>query len=457
MTRATTPIAPALDAGRAARARARRWLDRWRPILPLLVAEFAVWLGFGALLPIMPLYFREHGVDLVMLGLVIAAWPAARLVAEPLFGWLADRTARTPLMLAGLVVTAVATALPLVFIGPLPFLVLRGFAGLGAAAYDPAARGFIVEATTADRRGEAFGLYASSQMGGFLVGPALGGIAAALTGDPAVVFVLCAVALLGGAAAVALGVHEPAAGPSRHPRRAAPAVGIGGLPSDEPMLAVRAVRDDPARWIAPGPTPPSRLWNRLLAAAIALQLGTFYSGGTYEVVWSVYLAHLGASLGFIGLTFAAFALPVLVLSPVAGRWVDRRGMLPFLVVGAIVPAVTGIVYTLLSDPLWFLPIGLVEGAGFAILSPALFTLAAAGSPEGRASSAQGILGASGTIGTIVASATAGYLAAIDLRLPFWVFAAVMTAALAAALLVGSAAIGRLAPATSRGGVVGAGA
>jgi len=58
-------------------ARFSTWLDRWGGIVPLLVAEFIVWLGFGALLPILPLYFTHQGVDLALLGLVIAAWPAA--------------------------------------------------------------------------------------------------------------------------------------------------------------------------------------------------------------------------------------------------------------------------------------------------------------------------------------------------------------------------------------------
>ena len=81
-----------------------------------------MWLGFGALLPVLPIYFTEQGVDLAFLGLVIAAWPAARLVGEPIFGWLADRTARVPLMVIGLVATGVFSVLPLVFTGPLAFL-----------------------------------------------------------------------------------------------------------------------------------------------------------------------------------------------------------------------------------------------------------------------------------------------------------------------------------------------
>ena len=42
--------------------RARLWLDAWGPMLPMLLAEASIWVGFGALLPILPIYFTEHGV-----------------------------------------------------------------------------------------------------------------------------------------------------------------------------------------------------------------------------------------------------------------------------------------------------------------------------------------------------------------------------------------------------------
>ena len=144
----------------------------------MLLAEFIVWLGFGALLPVLPLYFTEQGVDLALLGVVIAAWPAARLVGEPVFGWLADRTARVPLMVVGLIATGVFSLLPLVFVGPLAFLILRAGAGLATAVYDPAARGYLTDATPPARRGEAFGLYGAVQMGGLLIGPAIGALGA---------------------------------------------------------------------------------------------------------------------------------------------------------------------------------------------------------------------------------------------------------------------------------------
>ena len=118
--------------------RIRVWARRWNAILPLLAAELIVWLGFGALLPIMPIYFTEHGVELGMLGVVVAAWPAARLVGEPIFGWVADRTRRVPLMVAGNILSGIFLFLPIVFVGIVPFTILRALAGLSTAMYDPA-------------------------------------------------------------------------------------------------------------------------------------------------------------------------------------------------------------------------------------------------------------------------------------------------------------------------------
>ena len=57
-------------------------------------------------------------------------------------------------------------------------------------------------------------------------------------------------------------------------------------------------------------------------------------------------------------------------------------------------------------------------------------------PAGRSSTAQGLFGAAGTFGTIVASLAAGYLAAIDLRLPFVVVGVGMLVLLAIGLGVG---------------------
>jgi MFS family permease len=413
-------------------ARVTLWLDRWGGIAPLLVAEFVVWLGFGGLLPVLPLYFTEQGIDLATLGIVIAAWPAARLVSEPIFGWLADRTERVPLMVIGLVASGVFGALPLVLTGPLAFVLLRAGAGLGAAIYDPAARGFLTDATPPDRRGEAFGLYGAAQMGGLLLGPTIGAFGAAQFGGIAFVFVFSAVAAVAAAVGIALRVREEGYERRAHPT---PLQDLTTLPPDSPFLERRQAADLAADVSSRAGT-PMRLLNRGLIAALVINLGGYYAGGTYEVIWSLFLEGLGANLALIGLTFAMFGLPVLVLSPFAGRLVDRRGSLGFIVVGSILPAVTGILYTLLSDPFLAIPLILVEATGFAFLNPALYAVVAASSPPGRSSTTQGLFGAAGTLGFIVASLMAGILAERNILYPFYVFSALMTLTLVLGLAIG---------------------
>ena len=215
--------------------RIRAWLDRWGDVVPLLLAEFIVWLGFGALLPVLPLYFTEQGVDLALLGLVIAAWPAARLVGEPIFGYLADRTARVPLMVIGLVATGIFSFLPLVFTGPLAFVLLRAGSGLATAAYDPAARGYLTDATPPDRRGEAFGLYGAVQMGGLLLGPAIGALGALYFGGISFVFVFGAVAAF--LAAIPIGLRGRETEARTHP---APAADSTQFPPEAPSTTRRA-------------------------------------------------------------------------------------------------------------------------------------------------------------------------------------------------------------------------
>lgn len=420
--------------------RPRAWLTRWQRVLPILVAEFVLLVGFGALLPILPLYVVDQGIDQATLGLILAAWPAARLAAEPLFGWLADRTARKPLMLAGCLLLAGLTLLPIVFTSAAALIAIRFASGIAASMYDPAARGFLVDSTDEDKRGEVFGLYSAAAMGGLIFGPILGTLGAAFGGGFVFPFVAAAVMCL--VAAIYLLVALPSER-SRHGGAGAPAAHIAestlveyGL--DSPALAsrrARALDQDRGPDARPSQAPFRALLNRMFLGALVMNFGLYFSIGVYEVIWSLYMERLGASLAWIGFTFTLFGLPMLVLSPSGGRLVDRVGPRPFAISGLLVVAAAGFAYTFATEPI--LPAGIivVESAANAFLGPAMFAILAMGTPAGRSSTAQGLFGAGGTMAFILSSLAAGWLFSLDPRYPFYFFSTVVVATVTAGALI----------------------
>lgn len=414
--------------------RTTAWISRWGGVLPLLAAEFILWTGFGALLPVMPLYFTEHGVDIAYLGVVIAAWPAARLFTEPIFGYVADRTARVPLMVVGLLVAAAAVGAMVVWASPIAFVALRAASGLGTAIYDPAARGYLNDAAPEGRRGEVFGLYSSAQMGGILLGPAIGGIGTAIVGSFSFVLMLSALTTLVAAVAVALRVRE-------QPRK-----GIDGARRERPVAPGSTLAEFPpemacSREERPGGAPrPGSLWNRFIAAAILVNLAGYFGGGLYETIWALFVVDRGGSVELVGLTFAVFGLVTILLSPYGGRVVDRRGPFPFLVFGIVVMVAMMAGYPFVFEPRLYVVMVAIEAVGFSFLGPATYLVIARGTPEGRSSTAQGIVGAAGTVGTIVASLVAGVLAARNLSAPFFLGAAVASVLLVVTIIVAGRAL-----------------
>jgi DHA1 family multidrug resistance protein-like MFS transporter len=312
--------------------------------------------------------------------------------------------------------------------GAVAFVVMRALAGLASAAYEPAARGFIIDSMPAEKQGEAFGWYGSFQMSGLFVGPAIGGFGAVFFGGIGFGLVMGGITSLLAAVAVGLTVRE---GPRRTAEKAPSTPGptaAHGASAPAPAAASGPDLDEPTR--------PTRLANRLLIAAIILNASGNFGGGTYDVIWSPWLTSLGGSPGLVGLTFSMFSIPVLVLGPIVGRLVDRRGTFGFIVVGSCMVGVASFLYTLVHDPIFAVGIIVIESTGFAIIWPALYAIVARASPAGRSSTAQGVYGAFGTVGFIVASLVTGVLASINLHYPFYVFSAVSFVFLGAALLVG---------------------
>ncbi len=415
------------------RARISAWLRRWHPLLPVFAVQMIVTVGFGALLPVLPLYIEEHGIDASGLGVIVAAWAVAKLIFEPVFGWWADRHSRKPQMVVGLLALALFSVLPILFTTFAAFVALRFLAGVSTAAYDPAARGMIVDATEADERGEAFGFYGAFQIAGFVIGPAIGGLGSVIMGGYTFPFVFTGVLSLVGVVVLWRYLDpEPHAVESpefRHDPEAKP------LPAGDPYSASEVAvvpADDRGRQPQ---APISAVFNRTVVAALVLAFGLHLTFGTYEVVWSIYLIALGASVAWVSLTFVLFGIPEMIVGPIAGRMVDRRGPVRMIVISGGVILFSGAVYASASH--YIVPTLMVpfEAMATAAMGPALYAMLAQGTPTGRSSTAQGLFGATTTLALVVASLAAGNLFEVDIGLPFWFFVVGLALALVAGLAI----------------------
>ena len=395
------------------------WLRRWRPLLPLFSVQMIVTIGFGALLPVLPLYVEEHGIDASGLGVIVAAWAVAKLIFEPVFGWWADRHSRKPQMVAGLIALAVFSVLPLFFTTFAAFVALRFLAGVATAAYDPAARGMVVDATDEDERGEAFGFYGAFQIAGFVIGPAIGGIGSTIMGGYTFPFIFTGLLSLVGAAVLIRYLdpkpHAVESPEFEHDPDAKP-IPAGDPYSASQTLAIPTDAPEPA-----AQAPLSAVFNRTVIAALVLAFGLYLSFGTYEVIWSIYLIALGATVAWVSLTFVLFGIPEMILGPIAGRMVDRRGPVGVIIGSSVAIMISGAIYAVSTH--YYVPTLVVpfEAAATAAMAPALYAMLARGTPPGRSSTAQGLFGATTTLALVVASLVAGNLFEVGVGLPFWFF------------------------------------
>lgn len=122
----------------------------------------------------LPTYAEKVGVGLAMIGLLIAAYDFAEVIAKPIFGSLADRVGMKKTMLMGILVFTLASFSFLV-IDPRLLLLVRFAQGVGAAALSAVSLA-LVGVYFSENRGRAYGIYNAIKGAGYVVAPALGGV-----------------------------------------------------------------------------------------------------------------------------------------------------------------------------------------------------------------------------------------------------------------------------------------
>ncbi|MFM1790862.1 MAG: hypothetical protein RLZZ526_1189, partial [Actinomycetota bacterium] len=141
--------------------------------------------GFGIVAPILGRYAERFGAGGLQVGLLFASFSVAQMVFAPVLGRISDRVGRKPVIVISLFGTAVgsfvtgaAGALWVLFLGR----ILDGASGASVAV----AQGAVADLAPPERRAQLMGMLGAAFGVGFVVGPALGGLAA--LGGPHVPF-----------------------------------------------------------------------------------------------------------------------------------------------------------------------------------------------------------------------------------------------------------------------------
>lgn len=92
---------------------------------------FCVAVGFGVLVPVLPVFARAFGVDNFAVGAVVSAFAAMRLLTSPFCGRLIDTFGERTVMATGIFVVALSSGVAGVSQSYGQLLVLRGVGGVG--------------------------------------------------------------------------------------------------------------------------------------------------------------------------------------------------------------------------------------------------------------------------------------------------------------------------------------
>ena len=132
-------------------------------------------IGFGIVLPLLPLYAERFGASPTAIGALAGTYALCQFVFAPLWGRLSDHVGRRPVILASLVGTCLASLL-FGLAGALWLLfVARALDGISGASY-AAAQAYVADVTTPENRTRGMGMIGAAFGLGFVIGPALGAL-----------------------------------------------------------------------------------------------------------------------------------------------------------------------------------------------------------------------------------------------------------------------------------------
>jgi len=337
-------------------------------------AAFVGMLGFGAVIPMLPVYLHEQAhASTFLTGLLIGLASAFALLGRLLAGKTADRRGRRIALLLGMSFCAAAGLLYLPVLGLWAAALGRVLHGLGEGFFVTAAVAWAVDLAPDNRRAQTLGFLSSGIWGGVSIGPAIG---QALGSMALVAWFLTASSIAVFAIVIAMREDQR---PHAHAE---------------------------SRWFPPP----------VLLPGIMLGLGNV----TYAAMAGFLILFLHARGHGSAWAFSAFAVAVLFGRAAFGGMPDRMGPRRSLFAGYGLLAVGLIAILASRSSALDLPAALVVGLGYSFPWPALASVVVGQVRISERAAALGALNAFYDLFVAASSAIAGAAAGQwGLAAPFW--------------------------------------
>ena len=155
-------------------------MRQWRRTLnTVFVTQIMTLIGFSCVFPFFPLYIQTLGISgsavVLWAGVITFVGSATLAVASPIWGALADRYGRKPMLVRAMGGAALVTALLIVAPNIWVVLLLRFLQGVLTGTVAPA-RALVAAITPREQLAYGMGLMEASIFAGNAVGPLIGGV-----------------------------------------------------------------------------------------------------------------------------------------------------------------------------------------------------------------------------------------------------------------------------------------
>ncbi|MBW7572978.1 MFS transporter [Caproiciproducens faecalis] len=334
-----------------------------------LCGAFAVFSSTISKSPILPVFAKSLGANGAQIGWIASASTLPGILVSYLAGDLADRFGYQKILTGSLIVFASAPFAYFLVVNPVGLAGVRFYHGFATAAFDPVAMAAIA-AFSRNNTGQNLSLYTSATLVGRALAPTVGGAAYEYGGIPAVY------GIAGGAGILALACALWFFHKNKN------------IQQTKKEIQQEKTKIEKTAFL-------KKLWNMLryrpLLLVGILNACAYFAYSAFEMIFPLYARQLGMSTGQIGFVLGAQLVGMILLKPAFGRVSDRVGRLPLMAAGLFVCAGSFFLLAAVSKVLIVIPLVVVYGLGFALITSGTNALAADVAQKGQLGASLGVM------------------------------------------------------------------